>query len=173
LYAGIEKRRMKSTAEPFRFSYWWLNVYCLGIGVGIAVPLVLILTSADALMGKKVPGTILWPAIAGAVAGAELVGAFAVGLMWWFRPVYISRESLTAFRAGGGYRQALWSEISAVRPVNMLGLRYLRVYTFGSKYPIWVPLYLSDRERFYWRVCDFAGPQHPLAVALEGEHFVS
>jgi hypothetical protein len=162
---------MKSTAEPFRFSYWWLTAYCLGIGVGIAVPLILILTTADALMGNKMPGTFLWPAIAGAVAGAELAGAFAVWLMWWFRPVYVSGESLVGFRTGGGYRKALWTEIHAARPANMMGLRYLRVYINGSKYPIWVPLYLSDREGFYWRVCELAGPQHPVAVALEAEHF--
>ena len=164
---------MKSTAEPFRFSYWLLTAYCLGIGVGIAVPLVLILTSIDALMGVKVPGRTLWLGIAMAVGGAELAGAFAVWLMWWFRPVYVSSESLIGFRTGGGYRKALWSEINSVRPVNLMGLRYLRVYTNGSKSPIWVPLYLSDREGFYWRVCEFAGPQHPLTVALEGEHFTS
>jgi hypothetical protein len=164
---------MKSTAEPFRISYWWVTIYCLGISVGIAVPLVLILTSVDALMGTRVPGRFLWVAIAGAVGGAELAGAFAVWLMWWFRPVYVSNESLVGFRTGGGYRKALWSEITAVRPVNAFGLRYLRVYTNSSKYPIWVPLYLSDREGFYWQVCECAGPQHPLAVALQAEHFAS
>ena len=164
---------MKSTAEPFRFSYWWMTIYCLGIGIGIGVPLVLVLTFVDALMGVSVPGRVLWPAIAGAVAGAELAGAFAVWLLWWFRPIYVSSECLVAFRSGGGYRKALWSEISCVRAVNVLGLRYLRLTTTSSKSSLWVPLYLSDREAFYWRVCEYAGPEHALAVALQAQHSMS
>jgi hypothetical protein len=168
-----KKKRMKGTTEPFRISFWWQTIYCVGVGTGIAVPLVLVLTAIDGYMGNTIPSRILWPAIAAAVAGAELVGAIAVLIMWWLRPIYVSPERLVAFRTGGGYRQVRWTDITSVRPVNFLGLRYLRVSTNESKHTLWVPLYLSNREEFYWRVCEYAGPQHPLAVALQAEHSVS
>jgi hypothetical protein len=173
LYDRIQQMRMKTSAEPFRISFWWLTLYCVGIGTGIAVPLVLGLTLVDSYLGAKVSWRVMWSAIAGAVAGAELVGAFAVWMMWWFRPLYVSPDYLVAFRLGGGYRKALWTEITHVSRVNKLGLRYLRVMTTGSEWPLWVPLYLSNLEGFYWRVCEYAGPEHPLAVALQMEHGLS
>jgi hypothetical protein len=56
--------------------------------------------------------------------------------------------------------------VAAVRPFNLLGLRYLRVFAKGSASAVWVPLYLTDRPRFEERVRQHAGADHPLTRAL-------
>ena len=158
---------MKNSAEPFRIAFWWLTIYCVGAAICIAIPLVLGLELLDSWLGATVPWRTLLLGLAGGVAGGELVGVIAVLCMWWFRPVYVNRDYLVAFRLGGGFRKAKWEEIVAVRPINVLGLRYLTVITTGSRNKLWVPLYLSDREGFYWHVREYAGAEHPLARAVE------
>jgi len=158
---------MENSVVAFRWSFWWVAIYVVAIGTAIGVPLAI---GIVALLGLTPPIAILLLAVAGGVAGAEIVGLLGVLLMSRFFQIYVGHDYLGAYTPWGIYHEARWSEIDLVRPVNMLGLRYLRATTSGVKRTLSVPLFLSNREEFYWRVCEYAGPEHPLAVALHAEH---
>jgi hypothetical protein len=51
----------------------------------------------------------------------------------------------------------------------MGGLRFIRAHTANASTPLWLPLFLKDGERFRAVVRQYAGPGHPLAVALTEE----
>lgn len=158
---------MENLVEAFRWSFWWVAIYVVAIGTAIGVPLAI---GIVALLGLTPPIAILLLAVAAGVAGAEAVGLLGVFLLSRFFQIYVSRDRLGAYNSLGVYREARWSDIDKVRPLNVVGLRYLRVTDNESRIPLWVPLYLNDREGFYRRVCEYAGPEHPLAVALHAEH---
>jgi hypothetical protein len=141
-------------------------IYVVAIGTAIGVPLAI---GIVALLGLTPPIAILMLAVAGGVAGAEVVGLLGVLVMSRFFQIYVSPDHLGAYNPWGVYREARWSEIEKVRPVNILGLRYLRATTSGSKRILSIPLFLGNREEFYWRICEYAGPEHPLTIALHAE----
>jgi hypothetical protein len=85
--------------------------------------------------------------------------------------VYAGPAGLRAADFWGRFREVPWTEVVAVRPINMLGLKYLRAYRAGGGSPLWLPLFLGDLGGFGLVVRRYAGPQHPLAVALLDEVF--
>jgi hypothetical protein len=93
------------------------------------------------------------------------VFVFVVAAAALFR-VYVSAEGLRCYTFFGNYHTLSWPEIDSVRPINLLGLRYLRVGSSQSGYTVWVPLYLADMPRFRAAVREFAGEGHTLARAL-------
>jgi hypothetical protein len=80
--------------------------------------------------------------------------------------VYVSTEGLRCYTFVGNYRTLRWPEIDSVRPINLLGLRYLRVGSSQSGHTVWVPLFLADMPRFRATVHEFAGEGHILSSAL-------
>jgi hypothetical protein len=50
-----------------------------------------------------------------------------------------------------------------------MGLHYLLVRTTRSRMAMWLPLFLTEPDRFRAALRRHAGPEHPLAVAFE-EH---
>ena len=45
-------------------------------------------------------------------------------------------------------RLVLWENIRDVRLFNLAGIRYVRVFEKGSKYPLWVGLALREKQQF-------------------------
>ena len=80
--------------------------------------------------------------------------------------VYVSAEGLRCYTLLGNYRTLRWPEIDSVRPINLLGLRYLRVGSSQSGHTVWVPLFVADMPRFRATVHEFAGEGHILSNAL-------
>ena len=45
-------------------------------------------------------------------------------------------------------RHVLWENISDARLFNLAGIKYVRVFEKGSKYPLWVSLALQEKQQF-------------------------
>jgi hypothetical protein len=157
---------MRSSSEAFRISLWWMTLYVVVASTSIAVPLALVLVD---LLGYSAPTRVLAMAIAGAVGCGEIFSFLAVLIfVLWFK-VYVDPAGLRAHNFWGAYRECPWADIQSASPFNFIGLRYLRARTSDGKAPLWLPLFLADREGFYRRIREYAGPNHPLAVALHQE----
>lgn len=104
---------------------------------------------------------------------APAVCAIGVALLLWgavlLFPVYVSKEGLRSYTLWGDYRTIPWDRIDTIRPINFLGLRYLRAGTHGAGAPVWVPLWLSDKRGFGEEITRLAGPEHPLVKAWKGK----
>jgi hypothetical protein len=110
-----------------------------------------------AVDGAAVGVRFLWAAVG--------VFVFIVAAVVLFR-VYVSAEGLRCYSFWGNYHNLGWPEIDSVRPINLLGLRYLRVGSSQSGHTVWVPLFLADMPRFRAAVREFAGEGHILVNAL-------
>jgi hypothetical protein len=107
-----------------------------------------------------------WPVVgvrfAWAVAFAFVLILVVVAV---FR-VFVGPVGLRGYTFWGNYRTLPWDEIDSVRPINLLGLRFLRVRGVGGGLPVWLPLFLADMPRFRTAVRDLAGDDHVLTRAL-------
>ncbi len=100
------------------------------------------------------------------LALSATLGSVLVMLANAYYSVDLTDEGLLCYDAYGLYRLAQWNAITGVRPVNFLGLRYLRVYSTDTTRPRWLPLFLSDMPRFADTAFTLAGPENPLVQAL-------
>lgn len=96
-------------------------------------------------------------------------GAFSavwMTLCAWYFKVYVCEKGLKCFDFWGRYLFVNWSEITEAAPVNVAGMRYLRLYGVYLPRPIWLPLFLARRREFWDYVRDHA-PQSPLLEHAE------
>lgn len=80
--------------------------------------------------------------------------------------VSVSPTTLRARSFWGRYYKVSWSEITDVRPITLVHLKYLRVYCAKLPRPLWVPLFLADQEGFNQLIHQYAGPENLLVRAL-------
>jgi hypothetical protein len=81
--------------------------------------------------------------------------------------VYVLEDGLRGYTAWGTYRTLRWPEINDVRPLNVLGMRFLLVRSVGGGSAIWVPLFLAEMSGFRAAVRESAGEDHLLSRALQ------
>jgi hypothetical protein len=80
--------------------------------------------------------------------------------------VYVTGEGIKCFDFFCAYHLARWGSVQEVRPINLFGLRYLRVFSTDASRPLWVPLFLSDMSGFRETVSRHAEPDNPLLASL-------
>lgn len=108
------------------------------------------------------------------ITGIELVAAAAMAIVCGILvaaaviafPVYIRPDGLRCYDFFGNYRLAPWETIERAEPINLLGLRYLRVQAPPLARPLWLPLFLADMDGFVDAVYRLVGKDHPLVMAL-------
>ena len=87
-------------------------------------------------------------------------------LLWYALPCKVSADGLACPNAFGKMVSVKWGDITAVRSFWFPGLPYLVVRTSGSRWRLWVPLFLGRLDEFTEQVGRFAGPDHVLYQAL-------
>jgi hypothetical protein len=135
----------------------WMAVVSLLIGIGVGVSALLL---RDGL-------AVNWSVTGVRLAWATPVVVGIVLLLAALYRVYVLDDGVRGYTAWGTYRTLRWPEIERVRPVNLLGLRYLRVWSDRGGPTVWVPLFLADLPGFRTAVRESAGEGHPLSRALE------
>jgi hypothetical protein len=148
---------MQERLESFRFAF--LPTCLLVVGLGVFVSLVWVLIFY--FMNVRTNG--LWIGLGVVAVAAPVLTLLAV----LFFPVSVGTWGLRGFDAWGRYHNVQWSEMTAVRPLNLLGLKYLRVIPDKGRRAIWVPLFLADMGRFRGLIAQHAGAANPLAAALK------
>ena len=152
---------MREKIASFRMSIlpFLAVVTAWGIGIGSALGLVII--------------WFLWPgpfvamfALVCGIGGAEAASLAGVLILVACYPVHVGAWGVRGFDFWGIYHETTWEEIAAVRPINFLGLRFLRAFRAGKRRPLWLPLFLADMRGFTELVRRHAGPAHPLARGL-------
>lgn len=100
--------------------------------------------------------------------GVSLLAAFLTAPVVRLFKVYVYRDGLCGSGTWIWYRCLAWSEIQCVRHLNFVGLPYLRIYSHETLTAIWLPLFLTNMNRFKEIVAEHAESDNPLV-----EYFLS
>ena len=117
-----------------RIAFWpyWLFIYAEG---AIGFTLVLFL-----LHGNKIDWPAYW-VILGIMIGLSAVATWG---MHWFYVFRITNTEIKGFNSLGLPTVFLWKEVTEMKPINLLGLKYLRIYSQGRYWALWFPLQIAD-----------------------------
>jgi hypothetical protein len=108
------------------------------------------------------------PQILLTAACAILTGVLLAAAIAYYR-VYVTPEGINCYDFFCFYHFARWDSIEEARPINLLGLKYLRVFSTDTSRPLWVPLFLSDMSGFRETIARHAEPNNPLLQSLPTE----
>ena len=144
--------------KPSFFRYWTFLTFLVTVGLMGGTALIVGLEGFDLDM----------VGLAVAFANGGFLSVFFTVFIVAYFKVYVSPASLRSFNSWGACRDVKWDDILSVTPINLVGLKYLRLYSARTTSPLWVPLFLSDAQRFTNLVRQYAGPKNPLAAWFEG-----
>jgi hypothetical protein len=73
--------------------------------------------------------------------------AFTFVMVAYFK-VRLSNEGVKGFNVFGGAIYIEWINISNVKTINLLGLKFLRVFPKGTLLALWLPLFINNPDDF-------------------------
>jgi len=135
----------------------YLLKYKTSLGYTLAgiLATILLIAIAALIIGKPVK------LVLSVTIGSCLIALVIAPLFSWILvrsfPVYVLPEGLSSYNAFGCYSTVRWEEIAEVEPINILGLRYIRIKSTRKKPPIWIPTWLKDNGMFLKKVTRFGG----------------
>jgi len=136
-------------------------VQLVSVVIGVSSGSGVIARSDDML--ASVPLGMAVIAIAAGAAYALLMGLLWLAIRAF--PVHVHRGGIRSYNAAGIYTNMPWSEMSAVRTVDYIGLRYYEIASlYGGK--ILLPLFLEEKAGFAARVERLTSFNHVLVRAL-------
>jgi hypothetical protein len=135
----------------FRYSFWHLY---LGITFwGLLFTLVFFIAN----------GFPDWYALVLGFVGGALMSMLLTAITVYYYPWYVYSEGLHGYNQWNFPRKIVWADIIQVKKTNFGGLNYLRVFTRGSRSPLWLPLFFENMRAFQECLARFAPEQNPLA----------
>ena len=93
---------------------------------------------------------------------AALVALIPTGAAVAYFKVYVNPNGIRGYNALGLYHNLQWSEIDVVYLFKMPGLRHVLLCSKATSRVMWVPLFLSDINRFKELVNQHTQPDNPL-----------
>lgn len=91
-----------------------------------------------------------------------LVSLVSVFAMTAYFTITITAEGIRGYNAWGKYRFVTWQKMRGAKPFNVLGLKYVRVFTDDGKAPLYVPRFLALKADFKGIVARLAPENNPL-----------
>jgi hypothetical protein len=98
-----------------------------------------------------------------------LFGVIAGGFYALTCPVLVRRDGICGYNFWGSYSMVLWDDFIDIKSINCLGFSYLKASFEGSTAPLWIPLFLTEKNKFAAAVIEHAPEGNPLRGALSGD----
>lgn len=150
--------------ESFRSSFAGLKPFVLLMSIVIGT------SSGGGVIARSeftIGNVLLGVALGVAGAGlAYVLMAFLLGLAIRAFPVHVHRGGIRSYNGAGIYTSMSWLEMSTVRDVDYVGLRYYEITSSLSGKKIFVPRFLADQAGFNARVAQLVSFNHVLLKAL-------
>ena len=152
---------MDESFQAFRSAFFpfWRTI--TSISAMLASPLILVVLYVNGW--NFVVPQILLIVLAALITPLLLFPAIA-----YFK-IYVGKNGIKCYDFWGSYHYVEWPQVREIRPIRLLGLKYLRVYAEGFPRPLWVALDLAEIDRFVDLVIASAGPEHMLTEYLAGK----
>ena len=152
----------EKTILKFRMPYWpvmWLLF--IGNLLGFVFLLPFLITHQKHL-------TVSLQHICAVIWGVTLIADILLGFVCiaCFK-VKLKPNGISCFNFWGIYSFVLWEEMRAIKIFSLFGLRYARVFFRDSKFPLWVPLFIKNRQEFSKALSEFAPSSNLLRQTFE------
>ena len=157
----MESSRTESLPDELKF-YPSVKAFFVW-SLAMSIPAGWILTSGWYVVSgvNILSGRVLAGFLVGAIGGTVFGLLMAFVLCRCFS-LKLSAKGLHGHNALGAPRFIAWSDITKVRPFSLLGLSYLRLYSSGSRNPVWIFLFLSRPAEFKRVVSSLAPQGNPI-----------
>jgi hypothetical protein len=103
---------------------------------------------------------------------AFLVGSSVVAILTYaatrYFKIVVTDNYLRGYDFWGKYHTIDWGSVIGVKPIRIVGLKYLRVDNTESRRPLWIPLFLDDISGFRLEVIKRLNSDNPLKKYLDG-----
>lgn len=116
-------------------------------------------------LGYQLPGVFSFSFLR-VLAIVYLWAMFSAATVAWMLSVRIDANGLQGRTFWGNNSQMNWQDIEQVRRTVVPGIRFIRLFSRNGGAPMWVPLFLRDRETFLRRLHTYAGESHPINLTL-------
>ncbi|NBB78633.1 MAG: hypothetical protein GVY36_04210 [Verrucomicrobia bacterium] len=100
----------------------------------------------DAIQGSSPREILISRGLVGVTC--SLLSFWLSALVSWLLPICLSKEGLRSYTAFGIYRSVGWAEFERVEALSLFGIRYAKIYLKAGGFPIWIPEFLTKRDRF-------------------------
>jgi|GEM_PF-6816088 len=102
------------------------------------------------------------------LAGLLLGGTVVLFCCWQWNlfPVYVSDLGVRCPNTWGMYQFVVRREVTNVKPIKLLGLRYFRVYGNARRRPVWLPCFMAKPKLFWPYLLSLLERDSPLAKAI-------
>jgi len=109
--------------------------------------------------------------ICAGIWGVTLIADVVLGFVCIaFFKVKLKPNGISCFNFWGIYSFVLWEEMRAIKIFDLFGLQYARVFFRDSKVPLWVPLFIKNRQEFSKALSEFAPSSNLLRQTFEQQN---
>ena len=100
--------------------------------------------------------------------GSAFVLIFTFVLIRYFK-ITITNTGIKGYGFWGKYHSIEWEDIVDVKPLRIIGLKYIRVFNTRTKRPLWLPLFLSDMNRFKEEIQAIVPHNNPMNLFFKNQ----
>lgn len=155
---------MHGPRHVFRCSFCFFFCWTVAIGLAAYVCLIPVAVLCDdrLLAVLPLPYLLLSAAVMALIAGlmAAVIGVVVVSL-------HVYQDGLLGQDCWGRRCWIPWTDVSRVVPVNIVGLRYLRIYGTSGTRVMWMPRFLGRRMECDNVILGLVPLDHPLRQRIE------
>jgi hypothetical protein len=103
---------------------------------------------------------------------ALIIAESAVAYFTWAsQKVYVSDLGIKCGKCWGGHGFIAWDRVVEVTSINLLGIRFLRIYDDGGS-PLWLPTCMAKPKLFWPYLLTMAPPGSAIDKAVRAENLV-
>ena len=97
---------------------------------------------------------------------SSLIGIGVIlSVAWAVSEVRVFENGIEGYSFSGRRHTLTWDSVLSATSRRVVGLRYIVVRSKAHEPNLWIPEFLSDRQRFASLLASQAGRDHPLALA--------
>jgi hypothetical protein len=112
--------------------------------------------------------TVSLQKISAVIWGITLIADILLGFICAaYYKVKLNSHGISCFNFWGIYSFVLWEEMREIKTFNLFGLKYIRVFFRNSRIPLWVPLFIKNRNEFSKILVESAPVSNLLRQAFE------
>ena len=152
---------LRTFRSDFKMLSGWLTKFAL-----YGAALILAATTIGQLRANRFPSyfDLVAASLIAPAACAVLAVMFYAAVLAF--PVKVFSYGIRCYDSIGRYRTVNWSEINAVGPLNVYGLRYIAVGSPALSQPVTIPTFLDGMPEFIGIVEAHLGAEHVFTQAL-------